>query len=261
VIASWSRRAFVAGRRNGRFFRTWVIAALVAFTLIPPVSALINGKPVAGTGDLVRLVFKSGRVCSGAYLDPTTILTAAHCLRTEAGESMHALETVLSADDVPLAVTQVRNVPHPDFDGGFFPTHDVGIIKTSKNPRFAGQFALDTEKPPIAGGARYFGCGVVGFAPRTRARREGTNGFLRIGSVLFSVGKSKAVADDPGTGVSIAPNDSGGPVLSPWTGKVIAVATQATAATSARFGLPAISVATSVVGGANGDFVRANLGK
>ncbi len=93
-----------------------------------------------------------------------------------------------------------------------------------------------------------------------RARSTGENGFLKIYSVLFFLGKSKSTG---GTGQSamIAANDSGGPVVSRQTGKIIAIATETTAVASSDYGLPAIGIATSVLEESTMNFIASHAGK
>ena len=53
----------------------------------------------------------------------------------------------------------------------------------------------------------------------------------------------------------MASNDSGGPVISAGTKEIIGVLTTTTAKTSAHYGLPAVSTATSTITKANLDFL------
>jgi len=44
---------------------------------------LINGVPLEGANDVVRIRLKNEWVCSRVFIDPNTILTAAHCISPE----------------------------------------------------------------------------------------------------------------------------------------------------------------------------------
>lgn len=220
-------------------------------------NALINGSPLNGDGDLVRLVFKNGWVCSGAYVDPFTILTAGHCVSglTDAKD----LKQILTENDGLLDVFPVALVTHPDFDHQFWPSHDLGIIKTTENRNYQGTFKLADHIKNRRGGAILFGCGRISVDQRSYSRTTGENDFVAIGSVLLFVGKSSQ-SSPSGFSVTIAPNDSGAPVTDKSTGMIIGVASQTTAKTSNDYGLPAISLATATVSADNLEFIRVHLG-
>lgn len=205
--------------------------------------ALISGKPLTGMPELVRLDFKNGYMCTGFFIDSTTIITAAHCLANSA-----QVVKIISVNEEVIPVQIEKNISHPDFDNGFWPTHDLGIIKTTKFDKFSSSFHLG-ESISISGAAKLYGSGVISFQPKKRDRSIGENNFLRFGSVLLFIGAT-----------SIAPNDSGAPVVDLKTGKVIAVATQSTAAESTLY-LPTISVATSLLEKSNKEFVINNKEK
>ena len=238
--------------------------SLLICLLLSPLSAvgLINGTPlkVEELPDLVRLVFKNGSMCTGAFIDEYTILTAAHCLTKDQGENFHQLENILYINDSAIQVNQIQNITHPDYDHSWWPDHDIGIIKTSKNLSFKHNFSMELEKVPRVGTAHLYGCGIVEFTPKKRLRTEGQNQFLRLGQVLLFLGKSKNIQTELGTHTSVAPNDSGAPVLDLSTGRIIAIATQASSKESAEYGLPSISVATSIVNKSNQQFVSNHMG-
>ena len=69
---------FVAEFLKRQMYR--ILILLLGLMNIPASNALINGKPVEKYLDLVRLIFTDGTMCTGAYLNETSILTAAHCM-------------------------------------------------------------------------------------------------------------------------------------------------------------------------------------
>lgn len=222
--------------------------------------ALINGKPLGGATDIVRLQFKNGWVCSGLFLDAYTILTAAHCIYADGINNFPRLEKVFSADDKLINVTVVSLLPHPSYAAQAWPSSDVGLIKTTKNDEFTGSLRLETKVMRTLGRAELFGCGRTDPVRKEYARTTGENNFLRLGSVLFFFGKSAAETEQLGVAVIIAPNDSGGPIVDISTGNVVAIATTTTAKQSSEHRIPALSTGTSTVIAENLDFILAHLG-
>ena len=119
--------------------------ALSLFLLIysAELFAIVNGEPIKSDFPVVRLAFKNNsHVCTGVFVDPYTILTAAHCLsdmKTWPGFSLD-LESIRNKEDQSLDLRQIKNLPHPKFSyhwtGNKF---DIGIIKTSEF-QFHGDF-------------------------------------------------------------------------------------------------------------------------
>ncbi len=130
-----------------------IIQLLVSTSL-----ALINGKPLENEPDVVRLVFQNGWICSGVFLDPTTILTAAHCLVADDLIQLVKLKEILSDGDQPLEVKETNSFVHPSYRNQYWPSYDVGIIKTSVNANFKATFGLDSPREMRTGQAVLFGC-------------------------------------------------------------------------------------------------------
>ena len=233
----------------------WVFVLLFSSLIA---QALMNGKPLVGNHDLVTLIFKNGWVCSGAYLDPFTILTAAHCLVDADGKAT-AVAEIRSVDNVLINSIQMAVITHPDYSDQFWPTSDIGIIKTTVFAQFEGNFKL-AETASRYGIAYFFGCGRERLDSVNRARAIGTNRYIRLNNVLLAGGATEP-SMKLGESVSIAPNDSGAPLTDLKTGLVIGVATQTTLSTSHKLGIPTLSLATFITNKSNLDFVKSHLDK
>lgn len=160
--------------------------------------ALIGGAKLIGKTDLVRLDFKSGNMCTGAFLDPYTILTSAHCLINN-----EIVNKIITENDQVVNVQVLKMIVHPEFSHSFWPSNDIGIIKTEKFDNFQNNFKYEKVRTSFYGEAVLYGCGISRFEPKERMRSFGKNSYLKLGAVYFFMG-------DP----SIAPNDSGGVVVS-----------------------------------------------
>ena len=221
--------------------------------------ALINGKPLIGSPDVVRLKFKNGWVCSGVYIDQKTILTAAHCLVIPETKKLIELVQVLTDNDSELDVKQIESVVHPSYQHQSWPAYDIAIIKTTENKKFGASFHLKTKEKSLSGKATLFGCGKNNLSLKTYARTTGSNSFIRLGSILFFIGKSSTDNSDLGVNVSIAPNDSGAPIIDSQSKNIIGISTTTSVKTSAQFGVWALSTGTSTIVPANLEFIRQHL--
>jgi hypothetical protein len=241
-----------------------VKALFILLCLLIPIKAfcLINGEPLVRTPDLVRIVFNNGWMCTGAYVDPNTILTAAHCLVPEDNKNI-LISSILSENDSKLEVTIHKILPNPAFSAQWWPSADVGLVKTSTNPKFESDFRLPLRSTTetLRGMAVLYGAGKVDSALVMRKRMFGTNLFMRLGSVLFFLGPSDPTGTHAGQEVSVAPNDSGGPVVDNKTGMILAVMTTTTLRDSLKYGLPVISTGTSITSQENFKFLSENLGR
>ena len=240
-----------------KFISSYSVCGLLFFATIS--HALMNGIPTLQKPDLVRLVFQDGSMCTGNFIDPYTVLTAAHCLSPVPGETFHRLDKILSENDEALTVQQLGNVIHPGYRHQFWPSRDLGLIKTTYYSQWKQRLEL-AQRAPASAKAKLYGCGVVNFDPKLRARSEGENWYLRIASVLLFVGKSHSDPAHPGEQASIAPNDSGAPITLVESSKIIAVATQTTVGSETALYIPVISLATSTTDEENAKFISAHLG-
>lgn len=222
--------------------------------------ALINGVPLDGTNDVVRIRLKNGWVCSGVFIDPNTILTAAHCVSPEKGVEKLLVDKVESVGNLVLDLEVKRLIPHPDYSAQAWPSYDIGIIKTSRNSKFEGQFQLQENSEGSLKEAILIGCGRTDYENKNYSRTIGENSFLQVGAVLFFLGES---SEKPkvGMNVSVAPNDSGGPIIEKETGKIVGVMTATTLKDSLSYGVPTLSTGTSTAIKKNLIFIKGNLGE
>jgi hypothetical protein len=219
---------------------------------------LINAKPLSGTSAVVRLTFTNGWVCSGVFLNASTILTAAHCLTPEPGKEL-TLKSILTENDEPLPFEQIALRPHPRYADQWWPAYDVGVIKVRQSSNVQTQFELETNEGKISDQAELYGCGRADLAKGHYQRTTGENRFVTIGSVLFFAGLLTSSSDRAGTAVSVAPNDSGGPIIDKASKKIIGVMTTTTLKLSNDYGLPILSTGTSTVTPENLSFIQSNL--
>ncbi len=120
---------------------------------------------------------------------------------------------------------------------------DIGVVKTTPFTTKTSMFELSYERQKWWGMADLMGAGKIDIANGVYGRSQGTSPYFRMGSDIYIVGHSKK-NEHPGRGVSIAPNDSGGPILDSLTGKVIAVASRTTVTSTSETSIPAVSIGT-----------------
>lgn len=237
--------------------RSFTFALL--FFLAIEAFALVNGVPLKNSPDVVRIKLTNGWVCSGAYIDPYTILTAAHCISpTEATEILY-IDRIESEDDGLLDVKLVSLIPNPNYSAQYWHAFDVGIIKTTRNQKFVGHFQLQKSQKGYVQDAVLFGCGRIEHDKKVYFRTTGENSFIQIGAILFFIGKSENLKPSTGSSVSVAPNDSGGPILDKTTGEIVGVMTTTTLKLSGSYGVPTLSTGTSTVVEHNLSFIRNHM--
>lgn|GEM_PF-5229799 len=220
----------------------WILVVLL---LSVQSEALVGGGPLKDHRDIVRLIFTNGWICTGVFLDEYTILTAAHCLNAA------PLAQVLSEEDSVVEVKAIATFAHPDFAKNA--ASDIGIIKTERNRTFQGNFSIHEQPLSLSREVTLFGCGKAGIDGQV-VRTTGSNRFIRFGSMLYFLGLTN------GDTASIAPNDSGGPIVDPGTKRIIGIASKTTLKTSEKYGLPILSTGVSIVAPASMKFIRSHLG-
>jgi hypothetical protein len=236
------------------FFIFLVLNSLEAF-------ALINGAPLIGAKDVVRIRLTNGWVCSGVFIDPFTILTAAHCISPGKDNEKIQVDKIESADNSVLDLAIKNLIPHSDYSAQYWPSYDVGIIKTSRNPQFEGRFQIQENPIGHLQEAVLMGCGRTDYENKIYSRTTGENGFLQIGAVLFFLGESIPGKMKIGLNVSVAPNDSGGPILEKASGKIVGVMTTTTLKDSLYYGVPALSTGASTAIKKNLIFIKNLMGE
>ncbi len=250
---------FNSGRCYWFSMRTFLLILL--FLKSASTLALINGAPLTGENDIVRIRLTNGWVCSGVFIDPYTILTAAHCISPAQNTEKLQVNKIESATELILDLEVKKLIPHPDYSAQYWPSYDIALIKTTKNSKFEGHFQLQNIMEGRSKEVILFGCGKTDYEKKSYSRTTGENSILQIGAVLFFVGESNVGKSKIGMNVSVAPNDSGGPILDKVTGKIIAVMTTTTLKNSLRYGISTLSTGTSTTVEANFTFIESNLGE
>jgi V8-like Glu-specific endopeptidase len=211
-------------RRSLRFLGIVVIVLALA----APAAAILNGKPDTAhpyVGILVTDI--DGQrvpVCSGFLVNPTTFVTAAHCV-----DDLGDLPALVSFDQrfTPSspAVTGTA-VPNPGFGSPSADTHDLALIDLDAPVTDRGYAQLPTAGR-LASAGKKDALTIVGY---------GANGFLKGAGkpapdfrLVRSVGDSRITKLEK-TGFNlrmqagICFGDSGGPVLLGDTNLVVGVA-------------------------------------
>ena len=223
---------------------------------------LINGKKQKNNFPSVQLYFKNGsHICSGTFIDPYTILTAAHCIKkpdkTWENYSL-SLEKIFDKKGNEIPFVHVRHIPHPKYTYSFpKSTHDLGIIKIKENNYF--------QRYPDIGNSldesvTLYGCGKIDLKTKKRKCLMGGNDAFSFLGYLAMWGESSDT-DKKGHNVSIAPNDSGGAVVNTSTKKIIGVHWGTWISITSSLSVPNLNFSTSLLDKENFNFVKSNLGE
>ncbi|MBL7544176.1 MAG: trypsin-like serine protease [Bdellovibrionaceae bacterium] len=223
--------------------------------------ALVNGVKLNDASDVVRISLTNGWICTGVFIDQYTILTAAHCVSPSKNTEILRIDRIETEDNAFISVRANKFIPHPNYSGQYWPIYDIGIIKTSKYENFTGHFKLQEQKEGFVRDSVLVGCGRIEYDKKIYFRTTGENRFLQLGAVLFFIGESRSQTPTTGRKVSVAPNDSGGPILDKISGKIVGIMTTTTLKDSLNYGLPTISAGTSTVVEHNLNFIRNNMGQ
>jgi hypothetical protein len=229
---------------------------LALFLLISSRSeALMNGVEIEGHDDLVRLEFDQRKgVCTGFYVSETIIITAAHCLYDYLN-NVSVLEIFSSSDKASLNVKIKRFILHPEYKRGSS-RNDLGIIETTEYKDFQGEFRMRRPDPKSIGKLLIYGAGKIDVARKVYGRSSGANWFLRVGPFVVFVGHS-FFSSRPGMNSSVAPNDSGSPIMDVNSNRVIAIASKTTSGLFSGSFWPIFNIGTLLTTQHNRDFLRA----
>jgi hypothetical protein len=182
---------------------------------------ITNGKPTLRHPAIVQLE-DNGRTCTGTFILPNVLITAAHCIDNDLS---------------PLSVAALggassKTVVDPAFDGTF-PQHDVALAFFSRAV-VDDVMNLDFNEPKIGDTVTMIGYGRNFY--KTETQDAGLTGIKRIGSnniihvtdhAIAVIGTKDAFApglqQPDGTHSGLGRGDSGGPLLN-QAGGIIGIA-------------------------------------
>jgi hypothetical protein len=160
--------------------------------------------------------------CTGVVLAPRVVLTAAHCVVTT--DNMRVYYRGAGGEPVlrEIAATAIHPLFHPDAPAKRIVSIDLALIETSAplDGRFSPAPLDETGVMAIGGALTIFGYCVA---------REGdgkTAGTLRAAKLAARAPQSPILlwaADPDRAGAGACTGDSGGPIVSAASGKVVAI--------------------------------------
>ena len=211
---------------------------------------MTNGRP-AGAGEYAAVIFLFnekenglGEVCTGVFIDPVTVLTAAHCttgplgVADAAGRVYKTLSLIRKGDDGRAfrIAESLRVTRHPRADDQWttdargFEVSDVNPMDLALVTFPAGQApavaTLAPRSPEVGDHLTLVGFGLDQTHDRSErssigVKRIGVNRVTGIsGGRIHMVGLDRS-HDHSGTDVAAAPGDSGGPAF--YNGRVAGI--------------------------------------
>ena len=168
---------------------------------------VVGGGPAGESFPSVHILRVGWQLCSGTFISPSHFLTAAHCVRGDAGVDA-ALDDIHVGTD---GETPVSAVIHPAYGKGprFEPDFDVAVLTVAaKQGRLAARI---TRRPPRI----YDVVSIVGFGSTSRGsffpsftKSVGTNSIAQFtGSRVVVANHSNRLTQGS---VLLGPGDSGG---------------------------------------------------
>lgn len=234
--------------RAGEACRTLFAAAALAWGAAPA-AAIVDGvevrpgePPSAWT---VLVESAGGRICSGAVVHNTLVLTAAHC--TLGGARLTVAFDVGGAQP-SASLTVVEVIRHPSFKPDQQPRFQTGVdlalLRTGSDfPPHATPIEIDPNDVALNAPLHIFGFGAAeeGDISSARILRRAT--LEHVGVYRHSSGATAQFAQDPETkaqraGRGACGGDSGGPVVfgPPHKGGLVGILSWSTGPASSRCG-------------------------